>query len=535
MTRQIYVLFFVCLLKTSFQKSTPADDSYVAAVIEYRHVANTTVNLQNYLQHIGEAASQSADIVVFPEMTLQNGRSPVTVPIYGALKEFPIPALRPALYDDILVQLSAAAAEHQVYLVVNVIELLNCSTNPTGEACPERQKYQFNTNVVFDRSGAVISRYRKINLFGEASRTPALNPDLGVFSTDFGVTFGHFICFDLMFQVPAVQVVQKNNITDVVFTTMWFSELPFLTAVQIQEAYAYAMNVNLLASGANNVRVGSAGSGIYSGKAGALVSTMPGMPATRLMVSRVPKVPGKVTWPTPGPIVDPPSDADALRLKQDPSIASHASRLLTPGFQEFELSQNDVTCKFKVNLTRRGGDKGGPEFRAMVHGGSNTYARRKIGTRSCAVMACASADDVTLCGSRYNQTEDTTIIEELKIKMTTAHVPYNTTLDCENAVFFPNTVQNNHLPLEPSNYTLIIKTYKIHKHTKHAPKKTKKQVKAIMRLHRAHDNLVSFAIWSRNYLEDVNLRGVQKPEGVELAVGEGAEYVMDNVGRGMDL
>lgn len=119
--------------------------------------------------------------------------------------------------------------------------------------------------------------------------------------------------------------------------------------------------------------------------------------------------------------------------------------------------------------------------------------------------------------------------------MTTAHIPYNTTLDCENAVFFPNTVQNNHLPLEPSNYTLIIKTYKIHKHTKHAPKKTKKQVKAIMRLHRAHDNLVSFAIWSRNYLEDVNLRGVQKPEGVELAVGEGAEYVMDNVGRGMDL
>lgn len=36
------------------------------------------------------------------------------------------------------------------------------------------------------------------------------------------------------------------------------------------------------------------GSGIYSGKAGALVSTMPGLPATRLLVARVPKVPGQV-------------------------------------------------------------------------------------------------------------------------------------------------------------------------------------------------------------------------------------------------
>ncbi|KAG7303463.1 hypothetical protein JYU34_011983 [Plutella xylostella] len=453
MTRQIYVLFFVCLLKTSFQKSTPADDSYVAAVIEYRHVANTTVNLQNYLQHIGEAASQSADIVVFPEMTLQNGRSPVTVPIYGALKEFPIPALRPTLYDDILVQLSAAAAEHQVYLVVNVIELLNCSANPTGEDCPERQEYQFNTNVVFDRSGAVISRYRKINLFGEASRTPALNPDLGVFSTDFGVTFGHFICFDLMFQVPAVQVVQKNNITDVVFTTMWFSELPFLTAVQIQEAYAYAMNVNLLASGANNVRVGSAGSGIYSGKAGALVSTMPGMPATRLMVSRVPKVPGKVTWPTPGPIVDPPSDADALRLKQDPSIASHASRLLIPGFQEFELSQNDVTCKFKVNITRRGGDKW-YEYRATAFDGVRTFdGVASGGARLCSVMACTTAN-LTSCATRFETyaAKTTAIFEELSITATVPTPQTNMTLSSADAAFYPVSVDVSTLPLKITEY-----------------------------------------------------------------------------------
>lgn len=90
-----------------------------------------------------------------------------------------------------------------------------------------------------------------------------------------------------MFQIPAVQIVEKYNLTDVIFSSMWFSELPFLTglylyfnkhfillfvkiltnidkfivitAVQIQEAYAYVEDINFLAAGANNVAVGSAG------------------------------------------------------------------------------------------------------------------------------------------------------------------------------------------------------------------------------------------------------------------------------------
>lgn len=88
---------------------------------------------------------------------------------------------------------------------------------------------------IHNKNTYLFFRYRKINLFGEYTRYPALNPDLGTFNTDFGVTFGHFICFDLMFQVPAVQLVQKNNLTDVIFTTMWFSEMPFLTGEIIIE------------------------------------------------------------------------------------------------------------------------------------------------------------------------------------------------------------------------------------------------------------------------------------------------------------
>lgn len=37
-----------------------------------------------------------------------------------------------------------------------------------------------------------------------------------------------------------------------------------------------------------------AGSGIFSGKAGALISLMTGVPTTKLLVAKVPKVPGQV-------------------------------------------------------------------------------------------------------------------------------------------------------------------------------------------------------------------------------------------------
>ncbi|CAH0713806.1 unnamed protein product, partial [Brenthis ino] len=344
-------------------RSTPEDNSYVAAVVAYELQSNSATNLQNYMNIIGDAAEQNADIIVFPELAISN-RETVVVPINGLLKEHPIPALQPELFGEVLVSISSAARHHQIYVVINVQEFLNCTIEATGENCPENKNYVFNTNVVFDRAGAVIDRYRKINLFGEVNRTATLTPDLGIFTTDFGITFGHFICFDIMYQVPAVQVVLKYNVTDVIFTTKWYSEMPYLTAVQIQEAYAYVMNVNFLGAGANNVRVGNGGSGIYSGKAGALVSIMPGISTTKLLVSRVPKVPGQVEGDYPGPMNDGPLVLDSLVLRSDPSLPSYVTRLIKPGLEEFTLIDKDVVCRFKIHMSERHSDTA-PYYRAL--------------------------------------------------------------------------------------------------------------------------------------------------------------------------
>jgi len=77
-------------------------------------------------------------------------------------------------------------------------------------------------------------RYRKYNLFGEIGTSITDEPELAVFDTDFGVRFGMFICFDLMFERPAQQLIKQLQVTDIVFSTAWFSELPFLTGTCIK-------------------------------------------------------------------------------------------------------------------------------------------------------------------------------------------------------------------------------------------------------------------------------------------------------------
>lgn len=68
-------------------------------------------------------------------------------------------------------------------------------------------------------------RHRKQNLYEEPLFQPGQN--LTVFETDFGVKFGMFICADILYKNPATDVVDGTGVSDVIFSTAWFSELPF--------------------------------------------------------------------------------------------------------------------------------------------------------------------------------------------------------------------------------------------------------------------------------------------------------------------
>ncbi|CAG9791383.1 unnamed protein product [Diatraea saccharalis] len=385
-------------------------------------------------------------------------------------------------------------------------------TNAPEEFCPEHKTYIFNTNIVFDRSGAVIDRYRKINLYYEPY-TPALRPELGLFSTDFGVRFGHFICFDLMFQVPATQVVQKYNISDIIFSTMWYSEIPFLTAIQVQESYAYTMGVNLIAAGTNNILMGTSGSGIYSGKTGALISIMPGVSKTQLLVSRVPKRPGHPTFKWPGPIYDDPKAPDELLLNKDVHLQTSTSRLLRPGSQEFTLVDKDVRCVFriKINITSDITKKV-PHFRAFIKDGTSVYAHRQGGVVYCAVVACEN-EDVFSCPYRYEKGEKFTEFEELEIKMITYPNQYNKSLKCDNTVYYPTSLKCNKFPLRPQDF-IYENSIKYVLDNVTGTHENKGHVEIFYRIRRPQNELISFALWGRAYLRDVHLKNGSLKESV---------------------
>lgn len=239
-------------------------------------------------------AASNLDIIVFPEMTLNRMETAVEIPE-------PEEKVSPCNSDkypagNSMKQISCAAKTHQRYVVVNMITKAKCpdlemiANNDTRNCSARADGFSYyNTNLVFDRNGTLISRYRKFNLFGEEVDKP-LKPHMSTFVTDFGVKFGHFICFDLAFRFPALELVRTENVTDIIFPTMWYSEMPFLTATQVQQNWAYTNNVNLLAAGANFPDIGSTGTGIFAGRRGSLISVMEGANRTTLYVETVPKI-----------------------------------------------------------------------------------------------------------------------------------------------------------------------------------------------------------------------------------------------------
>lgn len=166
------------------------------------------------------------------------------------------------------------------------------------------------------------------------------------FDTDFGVTFGHIICFDILHEEPAASLL-KNNVTNFVFPSMWISELPFLTAIQIQQGWAHANGVNLLAAGISDPKQGSTGSGIYSSTQGALERKFSSNRKTVALIRKVSKIPGlnEVTLLTTEKI------SSELFLLRD-FISGYTIEPLVANDKEnnTNLCYKDFCCKFDYQL-----------------------------------------------------------------------------------------------------------------------------------------------------------------------------------------
>ncbi|KAH8396330.1 hypothetical protein KR222_008493 [Zaprionus bogoriensis] len=273
----------------ALQLSLPTDPTYYAGVVEYPLAVDAMATAKDFIEIIGSQEADGLDIIVFPEYVL-NSRLPTFVPDPA---QNVTPCFAPD-YEYFFVELSCAARGRAMYVVINVNEKELCAHGAGSDSitpCPASGVRKFNTNVVFDRSGRVISRYRKTHLWRQEYHSSSVmrEPQLATFATDFGVTFGHFICFDMLFYEPAMRLLLERNVTDVIYPTFWFSELPFLTALQLQEGWAYGNDVNLLAADGSQPDICTTGSGIYAGRAGRLVAEIYETPTQRLLTAHVPK------------------------------------------------------------------------------------------------------------------------------------------------------------------------------------------------------------------------------------------------------
>ncbi|KAJ6635892.1 Vanin-like protein 1 [Pseudolycoriella hygida] len=476
MTSFILALGLSMLIGLSVQMSTPESPSYTAGVVEYLVNQGMTamtsaelfkLNADKYIEIITSEEADNVDIIVFPEMCLNGHLTAVIVPT----ETEDIDLCTNSSYDQNLRNIACAAKEEKKYVVVNLIMKRNCTEVHEMEhehhghededeenVCPQ-EWLLYNTNVVFDRNGKVISIYRKFNLFGERGITQPKTADISTFSTDFGVEFGHFICFDLMFEEPALNLVARG-IKNIIFPTMWFSELPFLSAVQIQQNWAHSNNVNFLGAGANNVQVGSGGSGIYSGKSGALVSIMTGEATTKLLVHEVPKVPGSPVTSTSAAYSG--SDFDNFRLKRDQldiysfkdiELSSSTSRLS----DSFRLCNNErgdeLCCDFEIEAVQQSVSENAVSYvyKAAVFNGNRTFDGVADGNMTtCAILACKN-DTIASCGIRFFTNETTNGQVESKISF--EKIVIHGIFPKERVFTLPNSLNFNLDPYPTTDFT----------------------------------------------------------------------------------
>jgi pantetheine hydrolase len=216
---------------------------------------------------------QDVDIIVFPEdgihgvMVFTNRASleSYTEYIPDPNLETWTPCEDPARHNNTEVQhfLSCLARNNSLYLVANMADRQPCSVTKDNKCRDGR--YQFNTNVVYNPNGTLIARYHKEHLFKIETRffDKPESVNLVTFDTHFG-KFGVFTCFDILFRSPAIDLLEKYGVTNVVFPTAWMDVLPFFPSVEFHSAFAAGMGVNFLAANIHYPTGRFHGSGIYT-------------------------------------------------------------------------------------------------------------------------------------------------------------------------------------------------------------------------------------------------------------------------------
>lgn len=393
------------LLLTAVLCSSTAH-AFKAAV--YEHVQSKATptetavaeNLEAYLWAAGNASSEKADIIVFPEdgiLYRLKDREEVAkwaedIPDVGVMA-------CGSQNTSLLSNLSCMAQNNDIYLVANLIDRKPC--NESDHSCPRDKVKYFNTNVAFDRNGTLVARYHKNHLFVEPLMNPADPYEFAVFKTDFGAQVGLFICFDVLFAESSL-LVEKHNVTLGVMSSWWFDELPGWYSVGVQQAWSIHNGIPLLASGIQRLEMGSLGSGIYAGLRGPLNYTYSPDGKSKLLLADLsnatslnPRYPGDELHPK-------------QRFLNQGDVSDHAAQVLGRPKGYSRVCHGDFCCSLSYEA-----QKLNDNFVLLARNGlRNIGTYMQLGIQQCILAVCESGNN-TVC--KNFSTRSTTKFTELQL------------------------------------------------------------------------------------------------------------------------
>eukprot|EP01105_Mastigella_eilhardi_P025572 TRINITY_DN69_c0_g2_i1.p1 TRINITY_DN69_c0_g2~~TRINITY_DN69_c0_g2_i1.p1 ORF type:complete len:417 (-),score=58.87 TRINITY_DN69_c0_g2_i1:268-1353(-) len=187
-------------------------------------------NLDAYEAAMADAFSQGVQLIVFPEYGLTGAAFNSRDEILPYLEEIPATGGYISLLNEsaALQRASALAAQYQMYMVLDLGEIEYCTAQT--ENCPDDGRFQYNTAVVFDNAGKLVTKYRKTHLYYEDYFNPG--PGMPVFFEFRNTRIGLLICFDLQFRKPQYDLYAAG-VNVLAFPTWWENSKPF-TAPQAQ-------------------------------------------------------------------------------------------------------------------------------------------------------------------------------------------------------------------------------------------------------------------------------------------------------------
>lgn len=233
--------------------------SYIAAVAQHTSVGVATTtspldvmesNLKSYEEIARLATASGAQIVVFPEWGLFGKGNPAKD--REKMEDFceTIDDTSVSSPTTIVGQLSALAATYKVAITANVCEVIH----QPSLSFPGDDKILYNTEVAFDSDGTLLAKYHKNHPFYTDTFDTPPEEEVVSFTTSFGVTFGLFVCYDLVHSTPEDELLAMG-ITQFPYSV---SEPATLAGKEYFQHWTKKHKATLLAS-----NLGNSGSGIF--------------------------------------------------------------------------------------------------------------------------------------------------------------------------------------------------------------------------------------------------------------------------------